>query len=77
MPVMNVRVVRMSMCDGFMCVFMRMRFVWINIRNMLVLVVLIMNMLVIMCDRFMRMFMRVPFREMEPHSCPHEQRGDK
>jgi hypothetical protein len=71
-PVMHVRVVRMSMFQRFVCVQVRVRFLARPLIRMRVLVMRIMDMRVFVFHGQMAMQVRVAFREVQPHAGPHE-----
>ncbi len=72
MPVMNVRVVRMTMHQLRMPMPMRVRLAGRISRSMRVLMMLVMDVRVFVFQSLMPVFMFVPFREVQPHPQAHQ-----
>ncbi len=77
MPVVNVRVMAVTVCQSAMRMEMRMRFLQLHPGGMFVLVMLIMDVAMGMRDSFMNMRMLVPLRQMEPYANGHDTAGDE
>jgi hypothetical protein len=71
MPMVNVRVVRVSVLQSFMAMGMRMRFTGRIARLMLVLVMFIMNVAVFVLNRLMDMSVFMTFGEVQPETGGH------
>ena len=65
-PVVNIRVVRMSMLQSFVSMWMRMRFAGRIERTMFVLVVLVVYVEMFMEHGLMNVGMRMIFRHVQP-----------
>jgi len=76
MPMMNVRIVRVSMLDRLMHVVMRMWLVTIPGESVRMQVMGIVNMRVLVLQELMIMEMCVNFSEMQPYARSHEEPCD-
>ena len=72
--VVDVRIVRMIVCQRRVGVLMRVRFTPVLINSVLVLVVLVVHVAVCMRHRLMGMQMLVAFGQVQPHACTHQSR---
>lgn len=73
MPVMQIRVMRMPVPQGFMAVPMGMRFADRALMGVLMMVVMAVQM--VMLQRLMLMLVVVPFGQMQPKPQQHQHRG--
>ena len=67
---------RVAVRHGFVNVVVTVRFPWRVAWRVGVVMVLVVHMPVGVRQQFMLVFMEVPFRNVEPHACGHEQCGD-
>ena len=73
---MNVREVGMLVSDGLMLMGMRMRFRWIPLEIMRVLMMLVVPMPMVMPQELVRMGMLMPLANMKPHAESHQRGGN-
>ena len=73
---MNVRIVRVSVFNGFVYMSVGMGLLATPIGVVLMLVMRVMDVRVFVFQGQMAMHVRVVFREMQPHSGSHEESGD-
>ena len=76
MPVVNIRVMWVSVPNGNVCVAVTMLAAAKTFRIMRVLVVLIMFMFVFMFQHFMPVFMGMVFGEVQPYTHAHQRRSN-
>jgi hypothetical protein len=74
-PMVNIRVMRMSVRQGFMNVLMGVRLARINIWRMLVLVMFVMDVAVRMLQVFVGVPVFVTLAQMQPDADCHQQRS--
>ena len=72
MLVVDVRIVRMAMCQRCVSVLMRMRLTPVPIEIVHVLVVLVVHVAVCMRDRLVGMQVLVAFGQVQPHAGAHQ-----
>ena len=71
-PVVDVRVVRMLMCDRSVPVAMHMRLSDAFVRRVQMLVMFVVAMRVLVRERLVRVRVVVPLREVQPYAASHE-----
>lgn len=72
MLVVNIRVVRVTVCDGCMCMLMGMRFATIPREIVRVLMVEVVDVAMGVRDRVMRMHVGMTLGEVQPHAQRHQ-----
>jgi hypothetical protein len=75
MPVVDVRVVGMSMRELGVAMPVHVRFFSVPFRPMLVAMVLIVDMAMLMLHRLVHMYVLVPLADMQPYAADHKRGG--